>query len=671
MTEQIEYLYDVFISYSHEDPEWVEETLLPRLERAGLRICIEERDFLLGASKVGNIEQAVKNCRHTLLILTPAWLSNKWTSFQALLARTQDPDGLERRTIPLILQPCGKLPGFIDLLTSVDFTRPDHRELAWKQLLTGLGKPPQQEPPTLPGPPQWLLKHPFRLPVNFTGREAERKLLSKWLKEDRKRPLMLLRALGGFGKSALIWHWLLNDVTPTEWPQVVWWSFYRNSSFEEFLRETLTYLSQGRRDLIPVDSRQQADELLKRLRETRILLVLNGFERALWAYGVTSAEGDNRWLMIFRFLSLMTIKATYHLGNKEEYKRKCINPLAEYFLESIATLPRVQGKVLMTTRLRPQALEIHSGDLIEGCWEQMLVPMQPADAITFFQAQGIRGSDEDIQQACASYGYHPLSLRVLASGIVSDLQQPGAIAAAHHVNVMDKLVQRRHHVLKQPYEALTSAQRQLLNNIAQRQASISYDELQKMTHNRTRGIIDDELRGLLAWGLVHLDRDKFDLHPIVRLYVKRRMAETQQQLLIARKIIILSVILMFAVAAVTGWWLSRPPASVSIDMFVITRSGTQHEVIKPNAAISAAAKESIRVQVVLPTTGYAPESPFLFTWDTCKTDGRPAGPNTGTIGAPPEWWYVAPDKPGQDCVSVAVSQGDRLLGKGTFFVEVK
>ena len=40
MNEQTEYTYDVFISYSHHDEEWVTGTLLPRLEEAGLRVCL-------------------------------------------------------------------------------------------------------------------------------------------------------------------------------------------------------------------------------------------------------------------------------------------------------------------------------------------------------------------------------------------------------------------------------------------------------------------------------------------------------------------------------------------------------------------------------------------------------------------------------------------------------
>ena len=46
MAETQEYRYDVFISYSHADEAWIEKTLLPRLEGAGLKVCIDYRDFL-------------------------------------------------------------------------------------------------------------------------------------------------------------------------------------------------------------------------------------------------------------------------------------------------------------------------------------------------------------------------------------------------------------------------------------------------------------------------------------------------------------------------------------------------------------------------------------------------------------------------------------------------
>ncbi len=66
--------FDVFISYSHHDVDWVKNWLLARLESAGLRVCIDFRDFELGAPSIVNMENAVKRSAKTLLVLTPTWV---------------------------------------------------------------------------------------------------------------------------------------------------------------------------------------------------------------------------------------------------------------------------------------------------------------------------------------------------------------------------------------------------------------------------------------------------------------------------------------------------------------------------------------------------------------------------------------------------------------------
>ena len=106
MSEQAGFDYDVFISYSHDDEAWVTGTLLPRLEDAGLRTCIDFRDLIAGKPALLNMQDAVKNSRHTLLVLTKAWIESEWTLYESLLTRTKDPAGLQRRTVPLRLQPC-------------------------------------------------------------------------------------------------------------------------------------------------------------------------------------------------------------------------------------------------------------------------------------------------------------------------------------------------------------------------------------------------------------------------------------------------------------------------------------------------------------------------------------------------------------------------------------
>ncbi len=514
MTDETKFAYDVFISYSSKDKDWVRGELLKRLEAAGLRVCIDSRDFQPGAPSVKEMERAVVTSRKTLLILTPDYLASAWAEFEELMLATLDPANRRRRLIPLLKAKCD-LPLHINYLTYVNFVDPEDWGWAWTQLLTALGVPPVPKSAEEPRREAWCLKHPYPMPPNFTGRADERKMLTEWLNADGNHPLLVLRALGGFGKSALCWHWLLHDVDPTQFPRVVWWSFYEgDASFDSFLRETLEYLSVGQvSNLSNLGPRQQADELLHRLHQPGTLLILDGFERALRAYSSMNAayQGD----------------APLGRGGGET---DSVSPIAEHFLRGLSTLPGIQGKALMTTRLRPRAIEAHGGELLQGCREEELTQMQPPDAVAFFRAQGIRGGRAEIQAACEPYGYHPLSLRLLAGLIANDLQQPGDISAARRLDVTGDLVQRQHHVLEQAYNSLTPERQKLLSRIACFRSPVNYEALcavakTSQVSETWEVSCDDDLRDLLARGLLHHDRDKnrYDLHPIVRRYAYDRL----------------------------------------------------------------------------------------------------------------------------------------------------
>ena len=526
-----EFKYDVFISYSSKDKDWVHGELLPTLEKHGLRVCIDFRDFRPGAPSVKEIERATLTSRKTLLILTPDYLHSQWTEFEDLLLQTLEPSNQTLRLIPLLKERCD-LPPRLRMLTYVNFIDPDDWDIAWRILLTALGV---QFPPVAPAteiPSEWCLPHPYGMPPNFTGRIDERAMLTEWLNNDHDHPLLILRALGGFGKSALAWHWLTHDVDAQQWPRVVWWSFYEgDASFENFLRETLTYLQIDPAKLGP---RQQVDVLLQTLHQSGTLLILDGFERQLRAFsGMNAAyQGD------------LPLPAQGEGRGEGRTGRDtdCLSPFAEHFLRSLASLPNLRGKVLMTTRLRPHILEVRGGQLLQGCDEKELLQMSPADALAFFRAQGIRGSRVEIEAACSPYGYHPLSLRLLAGMIVQDLQQPGDIAVAQRIDVMGDLIQRQHHILEVAYNSLTPARQKLLSRIACFRSAVSYAALQVLseapTHPSTpplRGsaqgaAFDADLHDLLSRGLLHRDEktNRFDLHPIVRRYAYDRLTASDR-----------------------------------------------------------------------------------------------------------------------------------------------
>ncbi len=502
--------FDVFISYSSYDKAWVRGELLKRIEQAGLKAFIDFRDFTRGAPSIKEMERGVVNCDKTLLVLSPNYIESEWCELEGVMAQTLSPANRDLRVIPLLKVPCKK-PLRIATLTHIDFTDGADLDLAWRQLLTALGQPPELPAPAQPEHEDWYLAHPYPMPPNFTGRVEEWEMLSRWLDEDAVHPLLSLRALGGFGKSALVWHWLTHDVKPADWPWVVWWSFYEgDASFDHFLAETLDYLSGGKikPDKLSVN---EVRLLLQMLHAPGTLLVLDGFERVLRAFGGLDVayRGDEP-------------------GRADHNDRDCISPLAELFLYNVALHPHLGSRVLLTTRLCPRVLEARGGGLLQGCREEELLQMRPADAVAFFHAQGIRGTHTEIEQACEPYGYHPLSLRLLAGLIVGNFQQPGDIAAAKRLDVSGDLVQRQNHVLKVAYDNLMPERRKLLGRIACFRSPVKYEVLKALAETEAAAKnLDADLRDLVARGLLHHDTKerRFDLHPIVRRYAYDRLAE--------------------------------------------------------------------------------------------------------------------------------------------------
>ena len=364
------------------------------------------------------------------------------------------------------------------------------------------GAPSLQPQPTKETPPSWNLVHPYGMPPNFTGRVDERKMLTDWLNNDNENRLFILRALGGFGKSALSWHWLTHDVDSKQWTRVLWWSFYEgDASFEHFIEETLKYLKIE----VPQGQRPQVDKLLEAMKSQKILLIMDGFERALRAYSSMNAayQGDEE-------------------PKPEDSQYDCININAQIFLQKVCSLPNMKSKVLITTRLTPRAVKTHD-ELLQGCFEKELKEMDKADAVAFFHAQGIQGNRTEIEAACAPYGYHPLSLRLLAGRILKDFENPADIVVAQKLKIDGDIIQQKHHVLEVSYNSLPPHEQKLLSTIVCFRSPVELKTLQSIAENKDS--LDNDLHDLVQRGLLHFDEKnkKFDLHPIVRRYAYDRL----------------------------------------------------------------------------------------------------------------------------------------------------
>lgn len=82
------YRYDAFVSYRQQEPvrSWVRNVLVPQLEAAGVRVCVDYRCFQIGEPFVTEMERAVMQSRFTVAVLTPGYFESGFTEFENVLA---------------------------------------------------------------------------------------------------------------------------------------------------------------------------------------------------------------------------------------------------------------------------------------------------------------------------------------------------------------------------------------------------------------------------------------------------------------------------------------------------------------------------------------------------------------------------------------------------------
>ncbi len=99
------YQADIFISYSSSDRDWVLNELKDRLVNHGFSV-VTDTDFRGGSLAIGEMAKAVENTKHTIAVLTPDFVTSKWTKLETAMAQTLDPDASNRKLIPVLKQDC-------------------------------------------------------------------------------------------------------------------------------------------------------------------------------------------------------------------------------------------------------------------------------------------------------------------------------------------------------------------------------------------------------------------------------------------------------------------------------------------------------------------------------------------------------------------------------------
>ncbi|NWV38922.1 TLR21 protein, partial [Grantiella picta] len=76
--------YDAFVSYSENDSEWVENTMVRELEQAcpPFRLCLHKRDFVPGKWIVDNIIDSMEKSHKTLFVLSEHFVQSEWCKYE-------------------------------------------------------------------------------------------------------------------------------------------------------------------------------------------------------------------------------------------------------------------------------------------------------------------------------------------------------------------------------------------------------------------------------------------------------------------------------------------------------------------------------------------------------------------------------------------------------------
>ena len=356
-----------FISRAGEDAEWglwIAEVL----REAGYEYFLQDHHIDTGHSFVERIREAMEKVQHVIAVLSPDYLAKEHTMAELDTAYALDPTGTKRMLIMVRVRPC-EIPKFYRRLVYLDLTgKTEQSKRMLRARITGERPSVKAE-----GYRAFTAKLPTVDPT-LIGREEQLAFLDRaW--SDPAANFVQIIAAGGTGKTALADKWFRRHLDEAT---VFGWSFYsqgasdnRQTSSDPFFAEILTFFGITVPPTASVYTKAEA--IAQRLREERVLLILDGIEPLQDSSGALRDQA---------------LKA---------------------LLQELATKNR--GLVLCTTRVRiedvpdddPRALSIDLDNLD---------PEHGAEYLRHFK---VAGTEEELREASAEYGNHALALTLLGS----------------------------------------------------------------------------------------------------------------------------------------------------------------------------------------------------------------------------------------------------------------
>jgi hypothetical protein len=96
----------IFISYSHQQSDWVWERLVPCLEAGGAEVLIDRQQFQVGQAVVGQMDAVQDQADRYLLVLSPAYLASRYCQHEMQRALRRDPQFSQGIVLPVLRVAC-------------------------------------------------------------------------------------------------------------------------------------------------------------------------------------------------------------------------------------------------------------------------------------------------------------------------------------------------------------------------------------------------------------------------------------------------------------------------------------------------------------------------------------------------------------------------------------
>ena len=140
-----ETIYDIFISYSSIDSDWVEERLVNPLEGLDppFNLCLHERDFQVGIPICDNITRAIEGSKCTLVVVSRNWLESDWCQFEFRVAHCLATVEKQTRLLVILKEqvPNAEIKGDLQLYMRTFTYLDSANQLFWPRLLNDLPDP--------------------------------------------------------------------------------------------------------------------------------------------------------------------------------------------------------------------------------------------------------------------------------------------------------------------------------------------------------------------------------------------------------------------------------------------------------------------------------------------------------------------------------------------------